>query len=323
MRTGVTSANGPVIMLLQDVETLAPRIKQLTLTAADNGPLPAFSGGSHINLRLPAGAATLNNSYSLIGSSDRTSSYQIAVQLAEESRGGSHFLHSLEPACGRIRASYPSNSFPLVRTARRHVFIAGGIGITPFLTLIEDADAAGIPWELHYAVRSRQSAAFIERLQSGYQARVRIYAADERERLNLNSILRDQRLGTHAYVCGPERLIGATLETALELGWPESYVHFEYFQSAAAGDPFTVELARTGRTIHIDSGVSLLEGLEAAGVEVNYSCRGGVCGACETAVLSGVAEHRDHFLSEEVKTLGKAIMPCVSRARSERLVLDL
>jgi ferredoxin-NADP reductase len=317
------NATGFISMLLQDVQTVAPRIKQLTLTPADNSPLPPFSGGSHISLRLRTDRVTLNNSYSLIGSRDRTSSYQIAVQLAEESKGGSHFLHSLEPPGVEIRASYPSNSFPLVRTARRHVFIAGGIGITPFLTFIEDANAANTLWELHYAVRSRQSAAFTEQLQTCYPDRVRIYASDERERLSLNGILQDQPLGTHVYVCGPDRLIAATTETALKLGWPERYIHFEYFQSSSVGDPFTVELARSGRTIHIDSGISLLEGLEAAGIEVNYSCRGGVCGACETGLLCGTADHRDHFLSEDVRIAGRAIMPCVSRARSERLVLDL
>jgi ferredoxin-NADP reductase len=317
------NATGFIAMLLQDVQTLAPRIKQLTLTPADNSPLPPFSGGSHINVRLRTGRVTVNNSYSLIGSRDRTSSYQIAVQLAEQSKGGSHFLHSLEPAGAEIRTSFPANSFPLVRTARRHVFVAGGIGITPFLTFIEDANAANNPWELHYAVRSRQSAAFTEQLRSCYPDRVRIYASDERERLSLNVILQDRPLGTHVYVCGPERLIAATMETALALGWPKSYVHFEYFQSTSIGEPFTVELARSGRTIHIDTGVSLLEGLEAAGIEVNYSCRGGVCGACETALLSGTPEHRDHFLSEDVKAAGTTIMPCVSRARSERLVLDL
>jgi dimethylamine monooxygenase subunit B len=312
-----------VAMRVQDIETLTPRIKQFTFIPIDNSPLPSFSGGSHISLRLNSSQATFNNAYSLIGSPDRTSCYQIAVQLAEQSKGGSSLLHSLEQANAEIMASLPSNSFPFVHTARRHVFIAGGIGITPFITFIEDANTARVPWELHYAVRCRQAAAFADRLQSSYPDHVRIYSSDEGDRLDSSTILQAQKLGTHVYICGPERLIKATSESALALGWLERYIHFEYFKSASAGEAFTAELTRSGKTIHIESGVTLLEALEAEGVEVSYGCRGGVCGACETVLLAGIADHRDHFLSEEAKNSGELIMPCVSRARSERLVLDL
>ena len=308
-------------MRLQDVQMLSPRVRQLTLVSDDRSSLPSFSAGSHISLRLETRKGVLTNSYSLIGSQDRKRSWQIAVQLAENSRGGSRFLHELEPVSARILSSLPENSFPLFRTARRHVFIAGGIGITPFLTFIQDV--GNVPWELHYAVRSRNQAPFCEQLGNSCPQNVKIYASDENRRLNLTRVFENQPLGTHVYVCGSERLISCAMSTARTLGWPERYVHVEYFASIAGGEPFDVELARSGRTIHIDSGVSLLEGLEAAGIDVNYGCRGGACGACETVVLSGTPHHRDHYLSEEIRKTGKAIMPCVSRSLSARLVLDL
>lgn len=310
-----------ICLQLDDVQTVSPRVKTFTLVSGDRSPLPAFSGGSHINLMLETPECTLHKSYSLIGTPDRTSAWQIAVQLSDKSRGGSRFLHDLKPASVQVLSSLPTNSFPLVRQARRHVFIAGGIGITPFLTLIEDA--ASTPWELHYAVRSRHTAAFCEQLTEAWPHRVRIYSSEDNDRLTLNTVLHNQPLGTHVYVCGPERLISATIDSARALGWLDRYIHFEHFQSGSVGELFEVELARSGRTIRIESGMSLLEGLEAAGIDMTYSCRGGACGACETPVISGVPDHRDHYLSDEARKSGKTIMPCVSRSLSERLVLDL
>jgi dimethylamine monooxygenase subunit B len=314
-------ADGYISLRLQDIETLSLRVKKFTLASDDRSPLPAFSAGSHINLRLETPERRFHNSYSLIGTADRTSAWQIAVQLADDSRGGSRFLHDLEPASTRILSSLPTNSFPLVRKARHHVFIAGGIGITPFLTLIEDA--ASTSWELHYAVRCRHTAAFCDQLAQAWPDRVRIYSSDQNDRLDVKAVLQNQPLGTHVYVCGPERLISATIDSGRALGWLERYIHFEHFQSGSVGEAFEVELARSGRTIRIESGMSLLEGLEAAGIDMNYSCRGGACGACETSVVSGLPDHRDHYLPEEARKLGKTIMPCVSRSLSQRLVLDL
>lgn len=309
-------------MRIAAIEAVTPRVKRFTLTPSEVRRLPAFSGGSNILLAVEDGAVRFRNTYSLIGGCDRTCSYQIAVQLEANSRGGSRYLHSLAaPGCP-VSVGFPNNSFPLVRTARHHVFIAGGIGITPFLTFIEDATIARASWELHYCIRSQTDGAFATEIISRHPERVTLYPAD-RARLQLHAVLRGQRLGTHVYVCGPERLIEATSAAAASLGWPSRYVHSERFQASAPGPPFTVELARSGRRLRIESGISLLEGLEAAGIEVSYGCRAGVCGACETGVLEGEIDHHDHYLSEQSKRSNQCIMACVSRARSERLVLDL
>ncbi len=319
----MTTATDFLKLRLQDVIAITPRVKRFTFVAVKGRTLPAFSGGSHIVLRVQTGATSFRNAYSLIGGVDRTASYQIAVELAGQSRGGSRLLHSLESAGAEVECNYPLNTFPLVSTARHHVFIAGGIGITPFLTFIEDAHVSKTSWELHYAVSSRHSAPFIDHLLSSCAKNCRIYVSDEQNRLDLGSILREQKLGTHLYVCGPDRLITATSKTALGFGWPESSIHYEHFQPVPALGAFTVELARSCRDIHIDSGVSLLEALEEANINVPYGCRAGACGACQTVVLSGIPDHRDHYLTDEEKTSGNFIMPCVSRSFSERLVLDL
>jgi ferredoxin-NADP reductase len=309
-------------MQISAIEAVTSRVKRFVLSPCDVPRLPAFSGGSHIVLAVDDGGVKFRNPYSLIGSSDRTSSYQIAVQLEPNSRGGSSYLHGLGAPGRVVSVSLPYNSFPLVRTAKHHLFIAGGIGITPILALIEDAVMAGASWEFHYCIRTLADGALATEVASRHSKQVTLYPADQ-TRLQLQPLLSGRKLGTHLYVCGPERLIQATKATAAILGWPSRYLHSERFQATTVGPPFTVWLSRSGRRLEVESGASLLETLEAAGIDIPSGCRGGACGVCETAVLEGEIDHHDHYLSEESKRLNQCIMPCVSRARSERLVLDL
>jgi dimethylamine monooxygenase subunit B len=183
----------------------------------------------------------------------------------------------------------------------------------------------GVPYELHYSVRSAEHAAFLERLRRREGDRLHMYYDAEAQLIPFEPLLANQPLGTHVYVCGPAGMIQHVINTAHACGWPDSHIHWEQFSAPPVGDAFEVFLARAKLTVHVPPDQSLLESIEAAGVEVPYLCRGGVCGFCHTRVLEldGELVHNDHFLSDADKARGKSIMPCVSRAHCTRLVLDL
>ena len=306
-----------------EAEMVAPRIRRFALVPRDGGELPRFSAGSHVVVAIPAGRRVHRNPYSLIGSSERPDRYEIAVRRADDSRGGSAFLHDAVRPGDELEISQPGNLFPIVWSARRHLLIAGGIGITPFLAYMADLAAMKADFGLHYAVRSRGSAAFLDDLATRYGGRVHVFADDEGGGIPMAGLMASQPLGTHLYVCGPAGMIEATLAAARAAGWPERNLHSERFVAAAAGRPFSAVLAKSGRTIDVPGDMSLLEALEANGVTVPHSCRGGACGQCETVVLEGAVEHRDFFLSAEARASNTRVMPCVSRSRGPRLVLDL
>jgi len=205
------------------------------------------------------------------------------------------------------------------------VLIAGGVGITPFLAQLADLQGGSVPYELHYSVRSHEHAAFLGHLGERAGSHVHMYYDDQGPTLNYEQLLSTQPLGTHVYVCGPAGMITRVIDTAKAWGWPDSHVHWEKFSAPPVGDAFEVYLARSKINVHVVPDQSLLECIEAAGVEVPYLCRGGVCGFCHTRVVEVEGEllHHDHYLSDTDKAGGKSIMPCVSRARGKRLVLDL
>jgi ferredoxin-NADP reductase len=305
------------------VEAMAPGVKRFTLAPEAGGKLPGFSSGSHIRLALPIDGRMVRNAYSLIGASGECTSYQIAVRRLEDSRGGSIFMHAAVAEGHTIVIDPPANLFPLVATARKHLLLAGGIGITPFLSHLVDLQRIQARFELHFGIRSHAEGAFAADLAASLPDHVILYADDLGERIDPMVLLANQKLGTHVYVCGPPGMIEAITAAAAVLGWPPRYVHVERFAAAQPGRPFTAELARSGRTVAVPAERSLLEMLEEAGCAPPSLCRGGACGFCETGVLEGEVEHRDFFLSAEVKAGNRKIMACVSRARHDRLVLDL
>jgi ferredoxin-NADP reductase len=307
------------------IEPVTPLIKHFTLTAADGGALPAFSGGSHIIVVMHGPLRVHRNPYSLLGSPHQLENYQIGVRRMEESRGGSHFMHDRVEVGSRLEIAHPVNLFGLYKIARKHVLIAGGIGITPFLAQLEDLHDGAVPYELHYSVRSPEHAAFLGRLREREGDKLRMYYDSEEQSIDFDGLLSTQPLGTHVYVCGPAGMINRVVATAQSCGWPDSHIHWEQFSAPPVGDAFEVFLARAKKHIHVPPDQSLLESIEAAGVEVPYLCRGGVCGFCQTRVLEvdGELVHNDHFLSDADKQKGTSIMPCVSRARCKSLVLDL
>ena len=307
------------------IEQVTPLIKHFKLAPIGGGTLPVFSGGSHIIVVMQGAGRVHRNPYSLLSSPKQLDAYEIGVRRMEESRGGSHFMHDTIEVGSRLEIAHPVNLFGLDKIARKHLLIAGGIGITPFLGQLEDLHGGGVPYELHYSVRSAEHAAFLERLRRREGERLHMYYDSEGLFIPFQTLLANQPLGTHVYVCGPAGMIQHVIDTAHACGWPDSHIHWEQFSAPPVGDAFEVFLARSKISVHVPPDRSLLESIEAAGVEVPYLCRGGVCGFCHTRVLEleGKLLHNDHFLSDADKAKAKSIMPCVSRAHCRRLVLDL
>jgi ferredoxin-NADP reductase len=300
---------------------VAEGIIELTLSDATGAPLPAWTAGAHIDLVLNK---SLTRQYSLCGSPADASSLKVGVLCDPESRGGSAFVHDQLVQGATVRVRGPRNHFPLVASPR-YQFIAGGIGITPILPMIEAAEARGADWSLLYVGRSRASMAFLDRFEGNQ--RVTVWPRDENGRFNLASVLGTPQPGTRVYCCGPEALMDA-VEAGCE-SWPEGSLHLERFAakvfeaSADALDTFEVECARSGITVTVGKGTTIFDAVEKAGVDILGSCMEGICGTCECDVLEGTPEHRDSVLSKSDRERGDTIMTCVSRSLSKKLVLDL
>ncbi len=321
----MTSALSLSVRVAETVD-LAPDIRRIRLVSTSGAPLPLFSGGAHIVVSLPTAQGLIRNPYSLTSCPHDGTAYEICVQRSPSSRGGSAFVHDGLKAGDELDISYPVNLFAMDRRARKHLFIAGGIGITPFLAMMQQLALEGGTFELHYAMRSPDSGAARQDVEARYGPhRVRTYVSAHGRRIALADLLDGQPLGTHLYVCGPARLIDDVLLQAREAGWPDENVHCERFAAPPSGKPFLLDLARSGHRIEVGAHQSALEAIEAAGLEAPHLCRGGACGQCETAVVScdGALEHHDHFLSPDERESGRKFMICISRIAGERLVLDL
>ncbi|OMQ15528.1 ferredoxin--NADP(+) reductase [Modestobacter sp. VKM Ac-2676] len=307
------------------VSDVADRVKRFTLVPVDRDRLPTFSGGAHVTVLMDDGRRRIRNPYSLMSSPDRTDAYQISVLAVPDSRGGSAYLHDRVVEGSELLITPPGNLFPVHQLARRHLLVAGGIGITPFVAMAAQLDRLGHDFQLHYAMRSESSGAYGPELQQRYGDRVTLYRTGRGQRIPIDTLLADQPLGTHLYVCGPEKMIDAVLQAGRDAGWPDEALHAECFLGPPPGDPFTVRLARAGVDVRVGEHESILEAVEAAGLEPPYLCRGGACGQCETRVLDhdGVLEHHDHYLTDAERDAGRQLMICMSRFRGQALTLDL
>ena len=305
-------------LILTARETLSPRITRFRFERPDKGPLPLFSGGAHVMVEMQDGDILRRNAYSLISDPEDGSGYEIAVQREDQGRGGSLFMHEQARPGMVMRIGSPVNLFGLNLMARKHLMIAGGVGITPFIAQLRELDRLGATWELHYAVRARDELAALPQLPEG----VHVHVSAEGSRMDLGAILSEQPLGTHLYVCASDRMISTVLDSALALGWPRDALHSEEFLAPAPGEPFEVHCARSHKTLTVGAHESLLEALENAGIAAPWLCRGGACGQCETDVTAcdGTIEHHDHWLEPEERD--RKIMPCVSRFRGQLLTID-
>jgi ferredoxin-NADP reductase len=303
------------------LNTLVTRFK---FEPVDGGLLPTFSGGAHTVVEMRDGDRTRMNPYSLMSDPFDQTAYTISVRRDDQGRGGSLFMHTNVMVGDEMVISNPVNLFSLDLRAKKHLLIAGGIGITPFLAQIKQLDRAHGHWELHYACRSEALGSYVDYLTSTHPNDVNVYYDDQNQMIDLENLLDGQPLGTHVYICGPRGMIDWVCGKAADLGWPREAIHYEEFLAPRPGKPFEVKLAISNKVIQVSEQESLLEAMERSGVDAPYLCRGGACGQCETAVINydGTFIHRDHWLEEDEHAGGKKIMPCVSRFEGKTLVLD-
>jgi ferredoxin-NADP reductase len=321
----MSASDNLIPVVVSDVIDVNAIIKQFEFKHIHGDTLPAFSGGAHIVVEMLDGGTKRKNAYSLMSSPFERDQYAISVRRDDGGRGGSRFMHENVVPGMKMNISAPVNLFALDLRAKKHLMIAGGIGITPFIAQMKQASKLGLPFELHYAARSAAQGAYMESLQDRFGGNVRCYCDDAGGGPDIAALLSDQPLGTHVYVCGPKGMIEAVTDTATKLGWPAAHIHFEHFLSPPVGEAFSVHLAKAGIDIAVGPEQSLLEAIEASGTPVNCLCRGGACGQCQTTVVAcdGEIAHNDHWLDEDQRASKKLIMPCVSRFRGERLELDL
>jgi tetrachlorobenzoquinone reductase len=320
---------------MQPASTLRLRVRSITHEAEDilafelraeaGTALPAFTAGAHVDVHVPGAGVRC---YSLCSDPAEPHRWCIAVRHEPQGLGGSRHLHETLRPGEWLEVGLPRNQFALDESAAGNVFIAGGIGITPLLAMIARSRALATPWTLHYAARTRRHAAFLERLEAlagDGSGRVQLHLAHEPggQRLELDGVIAALPPAAHVYCCGPAPMLEAFQRATAEL--PRSRVHSEHFgrPPALAARGYEVQLARSGRTLQVAPGQSLLDCLIAAGVDAMHSCRAGLCGTCEVRVLQGEPEHRDLVLSEPERAANDRLMPCCSGARSARLVLDL
>lgn len=321
----MTALNASLQVTVQGFTDLAPGLREIRLAAADGAPLPVYSAGSHVVVSLPLPGRVQHNPYSLLGDPEDRAVWRIAVRRQEASRGGSVWLHEqLQPGM-TLTVSQPMNLFPLVRTARHHLLVAGGIGITPILSQARALARLGASFEVHYAYRSDDVAVYRDELDALAPGRVVAHDASQGDVIDFTSLLHERALGSHFYICGPAPMVQAAMAAGAALGWPAASLHSEQFLAPQAGEPFTVILAHSGRQITVPADRSLLEALEAEGAAVPSLCRGGACGQCETLVLKADGEllHADVYLSDADRAAGTKIMPCVSRFKGGCLTLSL
>ncbi|MFF6802970.1 2Fe-2S iron-sulfur cluster-binding protein [Streptomyces sp. NPDC012616] len=306
-----------VELVVERREFAADGVLALTLRHPLGEPLAAWEPGAHVDVVL---RPDLERQYSLCGDPADRSAWRIAVLREPAGRGGSAHVHEEVREGDKLRVRGPRNHFAL-RPAARYRFIAGGIGITPVLPMLVAAEAAGAEWTLLYGGRTRDSMAFTGEL-ARYGERVTVAPQDETGLLDLGSVLDELPEDALVYCCGPGPLLDAVEERC-----PAGALHVERFQAkeqpTGTDVEFEVELAQSGRTVTVAPGVSVLDTVRAAGVEVLFSCTEGTCGTCETDVLDGVPEHRDSVLTAEEREAGETMMICVSRCRGGKLVLDL
>jgi vanillate O-demethylase ferredoxin subunit len=306
----------------------ADGIASFELVSTDGGELPAFEAGAHIDVHVPGG---LVRQYSLSNPPWERNRYQIAVLRDPASRGGSTGMHDALPEGAEVQISEPRNHFPLAQGKVKHLLIAGGIGLTPLLCMAEHLARRGESFEMHYCARTRSRAAFVNYIAgASWAGQAKFHFDDENpdQRLDLAALVGQPQADLHLYTCGPQGFMDAVLGQARSSGWQDDHLHFECFGVAAPvvseSDPvFEVEVASTGLVVKITPDQTITQALYKAGVDVMVSCEQGICGTCMTRVISGEPDHRDLFMTPEEHARNDQILPCCSRAKSGRLVLDL
>ncbi|CAG9269664.1 PDR/VanB family oxidoreductase [Paraburkholderia caribensis] len=303
---------------------LADDVVEFRFAYRTGAELPNWEPGAHIDVHIAEG---IIRQYSLCGKPDDRAQWTIAVLREKQSRGGSKRLVEDINVGDEITVSEPRNHFSLIENSPRYLFIAGGIGITPIIPMIEQVSQGGRPWRLLYGGRTRASMAYLPEL-SAYAHRVTPHPQDEHGLLDLARAVSDAGPGTHVYCCGPEPLLAALEVTMKSANRPAEELHVERFSAPkvvneSENHVFEVVFAKSGFTKTVGPNETILSVAEQAGLEVSTACREGTCGSCETRVIDGEVDHRDWILTEDERANAGVMMVCVSRCRGKRLVLDI
>lgn len=307
-------------------DVLAEDIIGLALEAVDAAPLPSWTPGAHIGVYLPLAGPDgeqVIRQYSLCGCVEDRRQYRIAVLREAAGRGGSAFIHDTLAVGDVVTISPPRNHFPF-EPAARCLFIAGGIGITPILPMVREAQIRQLDWHLHYSARYPARMAYRDELAALDPERVRLHCDERNGRFDLDAILAGSGRETVVYSCGPSGLLDALKERSDGAEWA---LRMERFANAAAvepaGDSFEIICASSGQRLVVPPDKSILTVLREAGYRVKSACKDGICGTCETRVLRGIPDHRDAVLTEQEKASNEYMMVCVSRAKTPELELDV
>lgn len=291
------------------------------------GSLPPFSAGAHIDVEV---RSNWIRQYSLCNHPGERHRYVIAVLKDPNSRGGSLAMHERLEEGDIVNISEPKNHFPLATGAKKSLLFAGGIGVTPILCMAERLAQIGSEFEMHYCARSADRMAFVDRIkQASFADKVHLHFDDgvETQKLDIKRVLSRPQADMHLYVCGPGGFMEWILNTAKQLGWPEAQVHREYFaaapQTADVAGEFEVQLSSSGKVFVVPPNKSITTVLAENGIDIPVSCEQGVCGTCLTHVLEGEPEHLDSFLTDKERARNDQMLPCCSRAKSRKLVLDM
>jgi len=324
----MTTPTSRLRLRVEKIKKLTAAIKMFELVGHDDGPLPAFSAGSHIDIITGSG---LSRSYSLANDPAERGRYEIAVLREPDGRGGSAWMHDALALGDVIEATAPKNNFPIKVDAARHILIAGGIGITPLLSMGRQFKNLGQQATLHFCTRDPETTAYAKEVKEVFGEQVHFHhdGGDPQRGINLEHVLAMPGEGDCLYVCGPSGLIEAARKAAAH--WPEQSVLFERF-GAAPQDPaqqnedeaFDIILSKQDKTLNVPVGKSILEVIDEAGISVESGCQEGVCGSCRVGLLGGKADHRDCVLEDHEKAQDNVIMICSSRAqKGETLILDM
>jgi ferredoxin-NADP reductase len=312
----------PLKLKVQSFAAETPFVRSLVF-GVEGGAAPQWHAGAHVRVSLPGGG---DRPYSLMALPGlQEGSLALGVLREEMSTGGSLFMHALKVG-DVVSVTEPVNNFALHAGGSPAVLFAGGIGITPILSMAAELKKRGNPYRLHYAGRTQGLLAFLPQLRAICAEALSVHYDSDDSRLDIAAALDRAPEDSHIYVCGPAGMIDAVKQSALAKGIPSLRIHYELFKAetpASADKAFEVELRSTGQVIQVGADQSIIKALEQAGVDVLYDCQRGDCGICQCGVISGIPDHRDVILSDEERASNTVMQICVSRAKSERLVLDL
>ena len=315
-------------LTVTDIRAETKLIRAITLARPHGEPLPSWEAGAHIKVRLPDGD---ERSYSLINTSldpaatTRPHAYRLGVRLEQPSQGGSKFMHALTIG-DIVSASSPRNNFPLEPTSKPIILLAGGIGVTPVLSMATALAAGERPYRFIYAGRARDQLAFLTEIEALNREHLTIHTDNTGGIFDVKGLMASLTAGEPLYVCGPKPMIDAAIKSARDLYWADGRLRFEIFTAVTpvAGDqPFEVVLNNSGKTFVIPPGKTILAVLMEAGEDPLHDCQRGDCGICQVNVVEGTPDHRDYILSDAEKAAGKVMQICISRSKTPRLVLDL